>query len=98
MQTYSIESISAQLPLLLKKVANGEEILLTEKERPVARLVPANDQDDDRRMKALRGGLRGVDPTLERDENKSTYLERVRTLRGSLKGIDTDVEPEDDPA
>jgi prevent-host-death family protein len=38
--TYSIESAKAQFAQLLKKAADGEEVLITEKDKPVAKLVP----------------------------------------------------------
>lgn len=36
----SIEDAAGQLKALLKKVAQGEEVILTEQDREVARLVP----------------------------------------------------------
>jgi antitoxin (DNA-binding transcriptional repressor) of toxin-antitoxin stability system len=98
MQTYSVESVPAQWPLLLIKIGKGEEILLTEKEKPFARLVPAREMSALEQIRSVRGIAPGIDTNVEPPMDKSTYLARVRALRGSLRGIDTDVEAEDDPA
>jgi prevent-host-death family protein len=40
MSTVSIEQAQAQLPDLIHRLVPGEEVLITENNRPVARLVP----------------------------------------------------------
>lgn len=52
----------AKLSALLDRVAQGEEVIITKRGKPVARLVPAGDPDRARvddaiaRLKALRAG------------------------------------------
>ena len=63
---------------LLEQVSQGEEILITRRGKPVARLVPANRLDSSRtsavfdRLKALRMGVRldGLDWKQLRDEGR----------------------------
>ena len=69
MQTYSVQSIPTQLPLMLKKVANGEEILLTDKEKPVAKLVPPSSESYRERVRAMRGFLKGIDTDVEAEDD-----------------------------
>ncbi len=67
MQTYTIEAAKANLGALLQRVAHGEELLITEKERPIAKLSPPDTADSYRaRIRALRGAARGIDTTVER--------------------------------
>ncbi|HWF43789.1 MAG TPA: hypothetical protein VG537_04015 [Candidatus Kapabacteria bacterium] len=93
MQTYPVESIPSQLPLLLKKVADGEEILLTEKEKPVAKLVPASQETYRERIRALRGSLKGIDTDVEAEDD---YIKELEALRGIVPGIDPIVERDED--
>lgn len=63
---------------LLEQVSQGEEILITRRGKPVARLVPANHLESSRtsavfdRLKALRVGVRldGLDWKQLRDEGR----------------------------
>jgi prevent-host-death family protein len=71
MQTYTIEAAKADLGALLLKVAHGEELLITEKEKPIAKLSPPDPADSYRaRIRALRGAARGIDTSVPRDEDR----------------------------
>lgn len=66
------------LSALLEKVARGEEVLITRRGRPAARLVPAEREDQAdiaeaiRKLRALRAGVRldGLDWKGLRDEGR----------------------------
>lgn len=61
MQTVTLEEAQAHLPELVARIQNGEEIVLTEKERPVAKIValsPENEASAPPTRKA--GSLRGM--------------------------------------
>ena len=69
MQTYSIEVAKADFVSLLRRAAKGEEVLITEKERPIAKIGPPNGAlsylD---RVRALRGAARGIDTSVPREQ------------------------------
>ena len=67
--TYSIESAKAQFAQLLRKAANGEEVLITENDKPIAKIVSADETEAyRRRIQSLRGSLKGIDTEVYRDE------------------------------
>jgi prevent-host-death family protein len=71
MQTYSIEAAQANFAALLLRVEKGEEVLITEKERLVAKIVPADVEDAYRKeVRALEGFLKGMDTTLDRGHDR----------------------------
>ncbi|HEY3876320.1 MAG TPA: type II toxin-antitoxin system prevent-host-death family antitoxin [Candidatus Kapabacteria bacterium] len=69
MQTYSAESIPSQWPALLDRVIHGEEIMITEQEKPIARLIPAHQETYLDRIRALRGTLRGINTDVENEDD-----------------------------
>ncbi len=69
MQTYSIEAAKADFVALLHRAARGEELLITEREKPIAKLGPPGAAQSYReRVRALRGAARGIDTSVPRDE------------------------------
>ena len=68
MQTYTVESVP-QWPVLLSKLAKGEEIVIVEQEKPVAKLVPASQATYLERVRALRGTLKGIDTNVEDEDD-----------------------------
>ncbi len=69
MQTHSIEAANATIPLLLDLAAKGEEVLLTKNHKPLAKLVPIDDDETYRRdVRALRGFVKGMNTDIERED------------------------------
>jgi len=69
--TYSIESAKAQFDQLLKKAAEGEEVLITKDDKPIAQIGPPDKAVSYReRVRALRGSAPGIDTTVERDADR----------------------------
>jgi prevent-host-death family protein len=61
MKSVNIAELKNRLSLYLKEVKAGEEILVRDRDRPVARIVPlthALDQDDELLVLAARGKIR----------------------------------------
>jgi antitoxin (DNA-binding transcriptional repressor) of toxin-antitoxin stability system len=70
MQTYSIESSKADLSMLAHLAAKGQEVLLTENNMPLAKLVPlSRDEAHRRKVQELQGFLRGMDTNLDRGKD-----------------------------
>ena len=70
MQTYSIEAAKADLSALVHLAANGQEVLLTENNQPLAKLVPLDEDEAYRReVRALMGFAKGI-PPFEREEDE----------------------------
>jgi antitoxin (DNA-binding transcriptional repressor) of toxin-antitoxin stability system len=70
MQTYSIESSKADLSILAHLAAKGQEVLLTENNQPLAKIVPLDEDEAYRRdVRALRGFAKGM-PPFEREEDE----------------------------
>jgi prevent-host-death family protein len=68
MKSVNIAELKNRLSLYLKEVKAGEEILVRDRDRPVARLVPlANtlDQDDELLSLAARGKIRLGDGVID---------------------------------
>jgi prevent-host-death family protein len=59
MKSATISELRARLSEYIRCVKSGEEILVTERGKPVARLVPVGDtpNDDARRMDLIRRGI-----------------------------------------
>ena len=69
MQTYTIEAAKADFVALLHRVANGEEVLITENNKPIAKLISADEAQSYReRIRALRGFAKGIDTNVYREE------------------------------
>ena len=70
MQTYSVEAAKADLAALVHLAAKGEEVLLTENNKPLAKLVAVDEAESFRRdMQALRGFAKGMDTNFVRDDD-----------------------------
>ena len=69
MQTYSIEAAKADLSVLAHLAAKGEEVLLTENNITLAKLVAVDEDEAYRRdVRALRGFAKGMDINDYREE------------------------------
>jgi antitoxin (DNA-binding transcriptional repressor) of toxin-antitoxin stability system len=66
MTAISIDQASAQLPTLLSKLAPGEEILLTDGGKPVAKVTPV--QDNEPQPKRRLGSAKGILTIVSEDE------------------------------
>jgi prevent-host-death family protein len=53
MRTVKIGALKAKLSAHIQYVKNGEEVIVCERNTPVARIVPIRLQDEDERMKRL---------------------------------------------
>ncbi len=58
MPIVSIEEAKAQLAALIEKVRAGQEVIIGEAGKPVAKLVPYERSEKPRRPGALRGNIR----------------------------------------
>jgi prevent-host-death family protein len=70
MTTVSISELKARLSAFLDIVREGDEVLVTDRGRPIARLMPVQqaEQEESRRELLLRSGrLRGPTTTLPSD-------------------------------
>ena len=70
MQTYSIEAAKADFVTLLRRASRGEEVLITEKEKPIAKIGPPESKSYRERVRALRGAAKGIDTSVDRDEDR----------------------------
>ena len=71
MQTYAVESSKADLSILAHLAAKGQEVLHTENNRPLAKIVPLDEAEAFRRdMQALRGFAKGIPPFEREDEDR----------------------------
>ena len=73
METVAVAKLKASLSRYLASVKRGEELLVTERGKPVARIVPVVPDDDARRADLIRRGIMkpgrpgGISPELIRD-------------------------------
>ena len=65
---------------LLARVANGEEIIITKYEKPVARLVPEKSDSRERTRKALLA-LRDLKEEIKRQSKKHITIEDILSAR-----------------
>ena len=65
MHTYTVEAGKTDLGALLYRTSKGEEVMITEKEKPVARLVPISDAP---RLNDLPKILAGIEHHLTKEE------------------------------
>ena len=71
MQTLSIEAATPKLAMLLQLAIDGEEIVVTDHERPVARITPVWEPEAYRQhVRSLKGMAEGLDTELERDDDR----------------------------
>ena len=70
METYTIESARDNFSLLLHKAAHGTEIMITEEEKPLAKIVSASTLSAREQIRAIRGIAPGIDTRVERDEDR----------------------------
>jgi len=64
MTTITIEEAQTRLPELIHRLNPGEEVMITEGDRPIARLVPATVSSEPRKVPRL-GTLRGTVLSME---------------------------------
>lgn len=75
MTTITLQEAQATLPDLIHRLAPGEEVVITENDHPVARLVPAAPTAEARKVPRL-GTLRGTVLSMERfDEPLEDFKE-----------------------
>ena len=66
MQIYSVEAAKNDLSMLAHLAAKGQEVLLTENNQPLAKLVSVDvDREHRQKVSELQGFLRGMDTTLD---------------------------------
>lgn len=71
MQTYSIEAAKNELAMLAHLAAKGQEVLLTENDKPLAKLVPLDEAEAWRRdIRALEGFAKGIPPFEREDDDR----------------------------
>ncbi len=77
MATVTIQEAQAKLPDLIHQLAPGEEVVITENDHPVARLVPTPPVAEPRKVPRL-GTLRGTVVSMEHfDEPLDDFKEYV---------------------
>jgi prevent-host-death family protein len=64
MTTITIQEAQTRLPELIHRLTPGEEVIITENDQPVARLVPAAPPSEPRKVPRL-GTLRGTVLSME---------------------------------
>jgi prevent-host-death family protein len=64
MSTVSIREAQAALPDLIRGLEDGNEVVITENDRPVARLIP-EPRRTDRRLGTLKGTVLDVSPDFD---------------------------------
>ncbi len=74
MSTATLETAKHDFDALIRLVRNGEEVILTDYDRPVARIVPegispARKEEYLRKLRALRGILKRS-PSFEREPDR----------------------------
>ncbi len=57
MVSYSVSELKARLSQYLRRIKGGEEVLITERGRPVARLVPYRPDADEQLELLIEAGL-----------------------------------------
>jgi prevent-host-death family protein len=78
MSTVSVQEAQAKLSELIRKLKPGDEILITDNNQPVARLVPAlgEPQKKPRRPGTLRGTVKYMAPDFDAPlEDFKEYME-----------------------
>lgn len=65
MTTVPIEDAQSRLADLIHQLIPGEEVVITENNQPVARLVPAIRSKPQRKLGTLRGTVLSMDPDFD---------------------------------
>lgn len=65
MSTVSVEEAQARLSDLIRKLAPGDEVVILEGDRPVARLLPAAHPRGRRRLGSLAGSVTYMAPDFD---------------------------------
>ncbi len=65
MTVVSVKQAQSQLPDLIHSLTPGEEVLITENDQPVARLLPSASQRQPRRLGTLRGTVLYMAPDFD---------------------------------
>jgi prevent-host-death family protein len=64
MTTISIQDAQTRLPDLIHRLMPGEEVVITENNQPVARLIPAG-QPTERKLGTLKGTVLSMSPDFD---------------------------------
>lgn len=76
MTTYSVEAVEAHIAELIQKAAQGEAMIITDHDTPIAKLGPINEIERNssgsylERVRALRGFVKGIDTSVEREADR----------------------------
>ncbi len=76
MNAYSVAEVKAKLSAILAAVESGEEVVITKRGKPIARIRrdPGAAADIDwARIDAFRAGLKGTKASVERARKQSRY-------------------------
>lgn len=65
MTTISIQDAQVKLPELIHGLAPGEEVVITENDQPVARIVSSTAPKSSRQLGAMRGTVRYMAPDFD---------------------------------
>lgn len=65
MTTISIQDAQVKLPELIHRLAPGEEVVITENDQPVARIVSSTAPKSSRQLGAMRGTVRYMAPDFD---------------------------------
>lgn len=65
MSTVSIDEAQAKLPELIRHLTPGEELIITENDRPVARLIAGGPAQTPRELGTLRGTVKYIAPDFD---------------------------------
>jgi antitoxin (DNA-binding transcriptional repressor) of toxin-antitoxin stability system len=75
MSSISVQEAQAQLSELIRKLGPGDEVILLENDRPVARLLPAGPADAHRKLGSLAGTVTFIAPDFD------APLEHTKVIR-----------------
>ncbi len=76
MSTVSVQEAQAKLSELIHKLKPGDEVVITENNQPVARLIPAGGPQAQRKLGSLRGTVKYMAPDFDAPlEEFKEYME-----------------------
>ena len=84
MQVVTVRILKARASELLRAVERGEQVTVTRRGRPIARIERA--EVDERRPMRLRGLLAGLAPGLDQSDLVSEIREMRRTWTSEIEG------------